>query len=223
MPVQNLSFSHLIERLTNGDVAAFEEVLTTHGEALQREIRFTLLDRQVRRLIDEEDVGQDVAIDFLLWIRQRRYAVQTPDHLLHLLKAMARLRVAQLVRYWHAQRRDLACDSRLEEETTEIKNPERHRPDVLAQAELAEVAQRLLSDQDRQVLKWREEGMSWSDIAITTGAASGDAARKQHERSLAKIARVLKPDAPRQPIRGGSRRGRLSPGNLLKIGNSLAD
>ena len=84
-----------------------DRLLKEYGDAIQREVRFCLLDQQLRRVVSESDVFQSVIACFALKLRDGHYQFDKPSDLTGLLKAMARLHVAHLAGIRHARRRDL--------------------------------------------------------------------------------------------------------------------
>lgn len=196
MSKQTQSFSELIRLVQQGDAAAFERLVGEYGEAIQREVRFTLLDARLRSCVGESDVYQSVCLRFFSGMRDGRYRLETPRDLVDLLKGITRTRVAELARYWRAQRRDVGRKLSLTEVEVEEAGDTDPRPlDVLADAELVQAAGDRLSPEDRQVLGWRSDGLSWAEIALRLGCHSAEAVRKRHERSLARIALELNDSA----------------------------
>jgi DNA-directed RNA polymerase specialized sigma24 family protein len=189
MNVDTQNFADLILRVRAGDTEAVEAVMTHYGEALQREVRFTLLDSRLRRFIGDSDVFQSVIFRFVNGMREGSYTVETPTDLLRLLKGIARNRIAELVRFWHAQRRDLSRNADYDAALTADPSDEAETPDhVLARAELASCIQERLEVGDCEIMLLRDEGLSWSAIAERLGAVSGEALRKRHTRAMAQIA-----------------------------------
>jgi len=189
MSVDTQNFANLILRVRDGETGAVEEVMTRYGEALQREVRFTLLDSRLRRFIGDSDVFRSVIFRFVNGMREGSYTVETPTDLVGLLKGIARNRIAELVRFWHAQRRDLSRNTDYDAALTTDASDESESPDhVLARAELASCIQGRLEVRDCEIMLLRDEGLSWSAIAERMGAVSGEALRKQHTRALAQIA-----------------------------------
>lgn len=187
--MQTQCFADLMELVQQGDGSAFQVILDEYGEAIQREVRFTLLDLRLRSCIGESDVFQSVVLRFFSGMREGQYHVETPRDLVGLLKGIARTRVAELARYWRAQRRDVRRNLSLSAiDAEEARDNDRRVVDVLADAELAQAAGDRLSPQDRQILDWRDDGLSWAEIASRLGFMSAGAVRKRHERSLSRIA-----------------------------------
>lgn len=185
-------FSELMLRVRQGDADALEAVLDEYGEAIRREVRFTLLDTRLRSFVGDSDIYQSVIFRFFSRMREGDFQIETPADLVRLLKGIARTRIAELVRFWHAQRRDLSRNVSNELVLSANATDTDGGPDeLLARAELAEAIQKRLSSRDSEILQCREDGLNWSEIAVRLGVSSGEAVRKQHTRSLARIAAEL--------------------------------
>ena len=188
-------FGQLVQRAQDGDTDAMERLLKDYGDAIQREIRFCLLDQRLRRVVGESDVFQSVIAQFALKLREGNYHFDTPNDLVGLLKKMARTHVAHLSRFWQARRRDLRKNSGLD--ANGVSEPPDHDPtasSVVARVELLGLALARLSERDRQILDWRQDGVIWQEVARRLNVPSSEALRKQHERALARIAQEVYPE-----------------------------
>lgn len=186
------TFSELMESVRRGDVEALDKLLFEYGDAVRREARFTLLDTRLRRFIGESDIYQTVVMRFVAGLREGNFLIDSPEDLIRLLKGIARTRVAELVRYWHAQRRNLSREADLKASGTEQLSTLDAGPlELLAQAESLQQVNSRLSALDQKIFAWRDVGQTWSEIAARLDATSADAVRKQHERALAKVAADL--------------------------------
>ncbi len=161
---------------------------------IPREIRFCLMDQRLRRVVGESDVFQSVIAGFALKLREGKYHFDTPSDLVGLLKTMARTHVAHLARFWQARRRDLRKNRRID--TEGATEPAAHDPtvsSVVARVEMLEHALERLPERDRQILDWRQDNVTWPEIARRLNVPSSEALRKQHERALARVAEVVYP------------------------------
>ncbi len=193
-------FAELVARAQQGDADAMERLLKDYGDAIQREIRFYLLDQRLRRVVGESDIFQSVILQFVIKLREGQYQFQTPSDLVGLLKTMARAHVAHLARFWQVRRRDLRRDTHLDAEAgAETPANDSTASIVVARVELLEHALSRLSQRDRQILDWRQEDVAWREIARRLNAPSVEALRKQHERALARVAKEVYPE----PAHGG--------------------
>jgi len=198
MTVQLEAFSELMLRVRQGDADALRVVLDDYGEAIRREVRFTLLDTRLRRFVGDSDVYQSVVIRFFAGMRNGNFRVDSSTDLVRLLKGIARNRIAELVRFWHAQRRDV---SRTTNDDTvlsfDVSKHELTPDEVLARAETAAAIQQRLAPRDLEIMQLRDDGQSWQEIAGRLSAVSGEAIRKQHMRALSRIAAELNHCDPR--------------------------
>jgi hypothetical protein len=183
-------FAALMVSVQQGDADAFGELLREYGESIRREIRFTLLDRRLRRFVGDSDVYQSVVVRFFSGVRDGHFKIESSEELVRLLKGITHTRIAELVRYWHAQRRDLSRTDSLTDNSSVLVQDDQVLPlDALEFQEVVTSMEKALTPMDRQILRWRDEGAAWSEIAARLGAVSGEAARKQHERALALVAK----------------------------------
>lgn len=189
-------FAQLVTRAQQGDADAMERLLKDYGDAIQREIRFCLLDQRLRRVIGESDVYQSVVAQFALKLREGQYHFDAPGDLVGLLKTMARAHVARLARFWQARRRDLRKVTGLDADgVAEMPAHDPTASSVVARVELLEHALACLSERDRQILDWRQDDVAWPEIARRLNVPNAETLRKQHERALTLAAREVYPDA----------------------------
>jgi len=187
-----------MDRLRSDDPASLQLLLDEYGDALRREIRFTLLDARLRQFVGDSDVYQSVVVRFFVGMKDGDFEVRTPDDLMRLLKGIARKRVAELVRYWHARKRDLNRNGEIGRDIIDqLATADLPPPDALERSELLANVNGRLSARDRNILQWQSDGRSWSQIAELLRERSAETVRKRHERALAKIRRLFgdEPDA----------------------------
>ena len=69
---------------------------------------------------------------------------------------------------------------------------ERSPSEIVADAEIFAKIQTRLNDEERQILKLRQDGHSWHDLAAVLGSQrSPEALRKRYERSLSRVSKEL--------------------------------
>ncbi|MEZ6060021.1 MAG: sigma-70 family RNA polymerase sigma factor [Planctomycetaceae bacterium] len=193
-------FRELIERIRGGDPASFEELVADFGDALRREVRFTLLDAQLRQIVSDSDICQSVVVRLLLGLKEGDFELHSPDDVLRLLKGIARNRVSELVRYWHTRKRDLNRNVSIDGNMPASLAATVSEPvETLVFNELVELVNHRLTKRDRQILMWRDQGLSWADIAAELGESGPDAVRKRHQRALDEIQEELTDDSGRSP------------------------
>lgn len=189
----NEGFEKLVQHAQEGDQEAMEKLLIDYGYAIRREIRFSLLDLRLRRVVDEYDVFQIVVSKFATSLTNGHFHFDTPSDLVSLLKVMARTQVACQARFWHAQCRDLRKNVVIDS-VTETCTVGSTGSLAIELIELLELALTHLKDRDRQILDWRQDDVTWLEIASRLNAPSSEALRKQHERTLARVAQQVDPD-----------------------------
>jgi DNA-directed RNA polymerase specialized sigma24 family protein len=195
MLMSDESLAGLLERIRADDPAAVKVFLDRYGDAIQREVRFCLLDQRLRRVVGESDIFQSVVSGFVRGLQSGRLEVAEPRALLALLRQMTRIRVAFHSRFWSAQRRDLARTEPLPPDTSQASlRVEATAARQVEQSDLLSAVMQRLPARDLEILNWRLEGTSWDDIARRTGASSGEAVRKRHSREIDRVSQELMPD-----------------------------
>lgn len=187
------SFLSLLERARNADPAAIGEVIAEYGEIIQRELRFASLDRRIRQVVSDSDLVQSVWTSFFFELLSGRTEFNGPQKMAQFLRVVTRAKVADVARFWTSQRRDVRRNRSLGESDSADEESEIRTPDLaVVTAELLQAALGEMSQPDLAVLKWRHEGATWEVVATRLGeGATPEAARKQHERALARIAQRL--------------------------------
>ncbi len=188
-----LPFIELIERIRRGDADAVRLFMEEYNGAIEREVRFALLDRRLRRVVSESDVKQSVMMRFVVGLWAGKYEFEDPQQVAGLLKVMVRARVADLARHWLAEKRDLRKNAPLSDPgAAAVPMKQRTPSEIVADAELFGRIEEKLSDEERSILRLRQEGRSWHDLAAAMGKErSPEAMRKRYERSLARVSREL--------------------------------
>lgn len=193
MAVDTEAFSELMHRVRRGDADALQAVMDGYGQAIRREVRFTLLDTRLRRFVGDSDVYQSVVIRFFAGMREGSFRIESPVDLVRLLKGITRTRIAELVRFWHAQRRDLSRTTNDDALLFSNASDKGQSPDeVLVRAEMSAAIQRRLTPRDLEILRLRDDGLSWTGISAQLNGVSGEAVRKQHMRAMSRIAAEIK-------------------------------
>lgn len=187
------SLPELAERMRRGDSDAVRKFMSLYQEAVEREVRFALLDQRLRRVVSDSDVKQSVMMRFVVGLWAGKYELNDPREVAGLLKAMVRARVADLARHWRAEKRDLRKNASLSDPGAVAATMKDRTPsEIVADAELFDAIHAKLDDEERRILKLRQEGRSWHDLAAIMGSErSPDALRKRYERSLARVSQQL--------------------------------
>ena len=191
--MESSPFADLIARLRKGDAAAADQFMGEYGEAIHREVRFTLLGDRLRQILSESNVCQSVMMRFFVELWAGKYDFEDPAHLIALLKTMVRSRVVDLQRHWMAQRRDIRRTWRCPAQSAPAHARNGNTPSqIAANAEvLAEVKHRL-SAHEWRILELRQQGLTWPETADRVGSPGGaEGVRKQYERALARVTKEI--------------------------------
>jgi RNA polymerase sigma-70 factor (ECF subfamily) len=183
------SFTELIGRVRAGDQQAAADLVAQYEPVIRRVIRLRLTDRRLRSTLDSMDICQSVLASFFLRAASGEYDLEQPEQLQKLLLAMARKKLAFQARKQYAQRRDRR---RLEiaPDPQAFVAPSCTPSRQLAARELLQEVHKRLSDQERQMVAWRNEGLAWTDIAERLNGTP-EALRKQLARALDRVAADL--------------------------------
>lgn len=185
-------FTQLLDSLRRGEESAVQELIDEYQEPIRREIRFTLLDHRLRRIVGESDILQSVLMRFCLGLWAGNLDAESPEQLVGLLKTMVRARVVDWVRYSRAQRRDVRRDAYLEPEIQSQQPAPQQTPSQLAsQRELVSLFRSQLSAEELQILDLRQQQLGWQEIALKLGAPSADAVRKRYERAMEQALKAI--------------------------------
>ena len=183
--------TELLRRVRAGDAEAAAELVRRYEPQIRQEIRFRLRDRRLRRLFDSTDVCQSVFSSFFLRAANGGCDLERPDQLAQFLIAIARNKLAELVRHQRAQRRD-------HRQVVEIGSAELQALAARGESPSESVAgedllcefRRRLTDEERQLAERRRRGDEWADIATALGGTV-DSRRKQLQRAIDRVLREL--------------------------------
>jgi len=138
------------------------------------------------------DICQSVLALFFVRAAAGEYDLKEPEDLIKLLLTMTRNKVAEKMRQQHRLRRD----SRRTVGGVEELDPAGRDPSpsgVIAGKELLEQARQRLSEEERQLVELRSQGLSWEEVAAAVGGTAG-ARRNQLSRALDRVAQELQLD-----------------------------
>jgi RNA polymerase sigma factor (sigma-70 family) len=188
----NQGFANLVERAGQGEWEAAHWLVEQYEPALRRQVRFTLMDNKLRRVLEETDVCQSVLGQFFSGLSEGRFKLDAPEQLIGLLRQMVKNKITDHARYWRADRRDYlrnimpSDSSRVDEPLSPEPTPSR----VVEDSEFLAEFESRLSDWERMIFAFRRQGMSWPEIADRTGGGA-EAIRKRFERALDRVGRSL--------------------------------
>ena len=183
-------FAQLLAQTRRGDQAAAAELVRRYEPAVRRAIRVRLLNPRLRRVLDSMDVCQSVLASFFVRTALGQFELNSSEDVLKLLVRMARNKVAGLVRYEQAERRD---NRRLEAGSDEAaRMPARGDTpsQMVAGSELLLEFRRRLSPEEQHLAEQRRLGREWVEIAAELGQTP-EALRKRLGRAIERVAREL--------------------------------
>jgi RNA polymerase sigma-70 factor (ECF subfamily) len=183
-------FQELIRKVRARDAEAAAELVRRYEPAIRRAVRFRLRDARLRRTCDSLDICQAVLGSFFVRAAVGQYELDTPSQLLKLLAAMARHKLCKQVDRQQAARRDHRRLAGWSVEDEQLVGPDPTPSRQLAARELLEEAQRRLSPEEQQLVRWRAEGRDWAAIAREVGG-SPEALRKRLARAIERVAEEL--------------------------------
>ena len=140
------------------------------------------------------DICQSVLATFFVRVAAGQYDLKEPDDLVKLLLTMTRNKVAENMRRQHRLRRDSRRTVGGVEELA-LAGEDPTPSSVVANQELLEQARQRLSEEERQLVELRGQGLSWEEVAASLGGTAG-ARRNQLARALDRVAQELRLDEP---------------------------
>jgi RNA polymerase sigma-70 factor (ECF subfamily) len=136
------------------------------------------------------DICQSVLKSFFVRAAAGQFDLETPEHLLKLLSAMARNKLTTQARREHAQRRDRRRVVRETPDEDQLVAPGEGPSGEVAARDLLEEVRRRLSPEERRILDLKNQGEDWAAIAAQlNGSAEGF--RKKLARAIDRVAAEL--------------------------------
>ncbi len=184
------AFDELIRRVRAGDQDAATELVRRYEESIRRAVRFRLADSRLERVLDSMDICQSVFASFFVRTAAGQFDIEEPEQLLKLLVAIARNKLAKQVHNQQRQCRDYRRVQPAEMDAEQFAAADATPSQIVAGEELLQKADRLLSDEERELRELRKEGLDWAAIAEQLGS-SPDALRKKLARAMDRVAHEL--------------------------------
>ena len=186
------SFDEFIKRVGNGDEEAAARLVRDFEPVVRRVLRARLRNGRAQSEFDSMDICQSVLATFFVRASAGEYDLKEPDELIKLLLTMTRNKLAEKMRRQHRLRRDSRRTvGGVEELPLAGQGPT--PSSVVAGKELLEQVRQRLSEEERQLLELRSQGLSWGEIATSLGGTAG-ARRNQLARALDRVAVELQID-----------------------------
>jgi RNA polymerase sigma factor (sigma-70 family) len=186
------SFDELIRRVGSGDEQAATRLVRDFEPVVRRVVRARLRGARARCEFDSMDICQSVLAIFFVRVAAGQYDLKEPDDLIKLLLTMTRNKVAEKMRRQHRLRRDSRRTLGGVEELA-LASQDPTPSSVVAGKELLEQVRQRLSEEERQLVELRGQGLSWEEVAASQGGTAG-ARRNQLARALDRVAAELRID-----------------------------
>jgi RNA polymerase sigma factor (sigma-70 family) len=190
--MQNVGFAELVNRAGRGEREAAHSLIEQYESAIRRQVRFTLMDNKLRRVLEETDICQSVMGQFFNGLGAGRFELNGPEQLIGLLKQMVRNKITDQARYWRAGRRDYLRNV-TPSDSDNVVEPMSSEPTpsrVVEESEFLAEFESRLSDWERMIFAFRRQGMNWPEIAARAGGGA-EAIRKRFERAIDRVGRTL--------------------------------
>jgi RNA polymerase sigma factor (sigma-70 family) len=184
------AFDELIRRVRAGNQDAATELVRRYEDSIRRAVRFRLADSRLVRVLDSMDICQSVFASFFVRTAAGQFDIEQPDQLLKLLVAIARNKLAKQVKNQQRQCRDYRRVQPGEMDEEQFVAADESPSQIVAGQELLLKADRLLTDEERQLRELRKEGLDWAAIAKQVGS-SPEALRKKLARAMDRVAHEL--------------------------------
>jgi RNA polymerase sigma-70 factor (ECF subfamily) len=188
------SFEELIRRVGGGDEQAAARLVRDFEPVVRRVLRACVRGARARCEFDSMDICQSVLAIFFVRVAAGEYDLKEPNDLIKLLLTMTRNKLAEKMRRQHRLRRDSRRTvGGVQELALAGRDPT--PSSMIAGKELLEQARLRLSEEERQLVELRGQGLSWEEVAASLGGTAG-ARRNQLARALDRVAQELRLDEP---------------------------
>jgi RNA polymerase sigma factor (sigma-70 family) len=186
------SFEELIRWVGGGDQEAAARLVRDFEPVVRRVVRARLRGARAQCEFDSMDICQSVLAIFFVRVAAGEYDLKAPDDLIKLLLTMTRNKLAEKMRRQHRLRRDSRRTVGGVDELA-LAGLDPTPSSVIASKELLEQARLRLSEEERQLVELRGQGLSWEEVAALLGGTAG-ARRNQLARGLDRVAQELRLD-----------------------------
>jgi RNA polymerase sigma factor (sigma-70 family) len=183
-------FADFVRRIRAGDDQAATELVNRFESLIRREVRLRISGSQVNRAFDSLDVSQSVLANFFARAATGQFELEHPDQLARLLVTMARNKLVSRVRSERRQIRDIRRVTVDRDALDRVADEQQSPSEIVGRKELLERLRTLLSDEERQIIDLRNEGLGWDEVATKLGG-TGQARRMQMSRRIERLIRQL--------------------------------
>lgn len=187
--LDQVAFDAFIARIREGDEQAAAELVQVYEPLIRREVRIQIRDRRLYRLFESRDVSQSVLGSFFVRAALGEYDLETPGHLVRLLVAMTRNKVATAAQRQHRQRRDQRRTTGPDDlehvvDTGPSPSEQISRQELLARFRAG------LTEEERAIAELRKDGHGWVEITERLGGTP-QARRMQLARAVDRVSRQV--------------------------------
>jgi RNA polymerase sigma factor (sigma-70 family) len=171
MPDATGEFTALLAHARGGDQAAVLELLRQY-ETKVRLVARVLLGPALRPYLDSIDLVQSVHCSLLLGLRQEKFAISTPDHLIALALTLVRRKVARKWRHLQRQQRlnrGATETGSLADVLTSLSCPQDSPAQAAQFKDQVEHLSANLKESERRLLDLRMQGYSLTEVAYELG------------------------------------------------------
>ena len=183
------AFHELFTRVRRGDPEAIVAFVREYEPFLLRSAR-RRFGSDIRPAVDSVDVCQSVLLNFLVRAANGEFEFSDPDDVRKLLATMVRNKVTSWRRKEGAGRRDRGRTDRLGDREEALADSTAGPSTFVADLDLVRAVRERLTDEERQLVALRDEGLDWDAIAAKLGGTSA-VLRKRLSRALDRVAREL--------------------------------
>lgn len=187
----------LLNSAMNGCDESAREFVQEFERQIRLEIRTGIARSGLGQMIDSVDIAQSVFTSFLLAARSGEVPQAEPQNTISALMRIARDKLAQKVKFYQAEKRDLRRNEGTVEQYAFLHSPGVGPNDRVAQTDLVQRLRDHVGDDDFHLIELRASGCSWGEIGEATGSTA-DACRMRLARLKAdlplELASVLKSD-----------------------------
>ena len=184
-------FENLIARVRQGDDETATKLVEELGPVVERHLRakLRLQDARLRQTIDAADLCQSVMLNFFFRLSVGDYELSSPEQLRNLVFGIARHKLLDSIDKFTSQKRDVRREAFQKDDhaAAEIGDSSPGPMTYLANRELIQRANQLLTPEERRIVDLRRDGVTWDQIAEELGGTP-EANRKRYSRAIDRVA-----------------------------------
>lgn len=183
-------FKELIQRVRCGDAEAAVDLVRNYDRELRILARVRLNDPRLRRICDSMDICQSVLGNFFVRASAGQFDIESPEQLMKLLTTMIKNKVTDVARRQTAERRNQGRMADAPVEDFHIRGSVDTPSQIVSAKELSEIAQLKFAADEQQIMRMRQEGKNWDEIAKALGGTA-ESLRKRFTRAVDRIVKEI--------------------------------